>query len=289
MLLLLACETPIVEHPKADDTGEASEAFALASLVPDSGPASGGTAVSVRGAGFSDATTVALDGEACASLTFLSSSELLCVTPDHAAGEVEAVVTEGHATGALAFTFVAEDTGDPTPPDTGDDTGDSGDSGDSGVDSGDSGDTGEPVELVPVDYCHVQYPCEMTLAPHEESELVYVWVYQAGVTEGAGRGMGLMVEVGVGDDGSVPDDGWDWAPGAYNLDKDGLFAGDLANDEYMGAFDGPVENGAYDYAGRVSADGGASWTYCDLGGDTCGGAGSDDGYSPAEAGRLTVE
>jgi hypothetical protein len=158
---------------------------------------------------------------------------------------------------------------------------------DGGTDGGTGGDTG--VIVTPVDYCHIQYPCTMTSTAGAASSVVYVWVYQGGITVGAGQGAGVSVEVGVGPDASDPSaGGWTWSIGGYNGDKDGLTAGDLSNDEYQGSFTTPATLGSYDYCGRVSADGGASWTYCDSGGSSCGGSGSDDGYSAANAGQLSV-
>ena len=129
----------------------------------------------------------------------------------------------------------------------------------------------------------------LSAAAGATSDPVYVWVYEAGVTQGSGQGKGLTVELGVGADGTTPDGSWSWTAMAWNMDKDGLSSGDLANDEYAGTLTAPATVGSYDFAARVSADGGASWLSCDLGGDTCGGAGSDDGYSAATAGSLTVQ
>lgn len=134
----------------------------------------------------------------------------------------------------------------------------------------------------------------MTGAPGASSDPVYVWVYEPKLTQGAGAGAGVQVELGVGPDGSDPasDGTWAWTAAAWSADKDGLAAGDLANDEHSGTFLLPAAVGSYDYCGRVSLDGGASWRYCDLAendGNGCGGAGSDDGYSPAAAGALTVK
>ncbi|MCK6507568.1 hypothetical protein L6R53_30075 [Myxococcota bacterium] len=168
-------------------------------------------------------------------------------------------------------------------------TGDGG-TGDGGTGDGGGGDggTGEAV-----DYCHLQWPCELTGAAGATSETVYLWVYEESVTEGVGAGSGLSVQVGVGADGSDPSGGtWDWSVAAWSSDKDGLTPGDLANDEYAGSFALPSTAGRYDYAGRVSADGGRSWLYCDLAeadANGCGGAGSGDGYDPDDAGQLTVE
>ena len=138
----------------------------------------------------------------------------------------------------------------------------------------------------PVDYCHIQWPCGMTTVAGGDMEPVYIWVYEGGVTDYAGAGGGIEVQLGVGETGSLPDESWTWTEASYNDDKDGLTPGDLANDEYFCVGTAPTETSTYDYAGRVRLDEGP-WLYCDWGGD-CGGSGSDDGYSPFMAGQLTV-
>lgn len=302
---ILSCQPTIQRAPPEDDT--APTGLTVTGVAPSSGPASGGTSVSVRGTGFSDASEVSVGSVACASMAWLSDTELLCVTPPGAAGETTLAVTDAGETATIAFSYLpVGDTGDP--PDTGDtgtrdtadtaDTGDTSDTADTGIDTADTADTGtdsgdsaDTAAIVPIDYCHLQYPCAQTVAAGVASEGVYGWVYQAGVTEGAGEAAGITVQVGVGPDGSDPavDAGWSWAAMAYNTDKDGLSSGDLANDEYEGPFAAPGSAGTYDYCVRASADGGASWTYCDGGGASCPGSGSDDGYSAADAGALTVE
>ena len=107
------------------------------------------------------------------------------------------------------------------------------------------------------------------------------------MTEGVGQGPGVMVDIGIGPHESDPSDpAWVWSSASYNEDKDGLSP--LANDEYEGELVTPVSPGVFDYCGRVSVDGGLSWTYCDAGGVTCVGDGSLDGYQSANAGVLTV-
>lgn len=287
--LLSGCEPDLHTFPKdSADTAEPAP-FALLELAPDSGPAAGGTTVSVRGTGLTAATTATVGGAPCASLTWLSSEELACVTPPGAAGEARFAVTEDGAEQSLPFSYTdGADTGD-----TGADTGDGRDSGTDSADSGaDTGpDTGQDTAVAtePVDYCHLQWPCTMSAAAGTQSDVVYGWVYEGSVTEGVGRGTLVTMEVGVGPDGSDPatSAGWTWSSMSYNVDKDGLFPGDLANDEWMGTFTVPAA-GAWDFAVRATADGGASFAYCDVGGDTCGGAGTDDGYDPADAGQLTA-
>ena len=91
-----------------------------------------------------------------------------------------------------------------------------------------------------------------------------------------GQGPGILAEVGYGADGSDPSaGGWTWVGATYNTDIM------MNNDEYQGALIVPSP-GIYDYAFRYSGDGGITWLYCDLG------AGSSDGYNPADAGQLTV-
>jgi len=140
-----------------------------------------------------------------------------------------------------------------------------------------------------VSYCHVQYPCEMEMDPGQRSDVIYGWVFVEGVTQGAGAGAVVTGQVGVGPDGSDPnvDAGWAWEDATYARDKDGLTAGDLANDEYEGTFLAPLLSGPYDFAYRFSADGGASWTACETGSE-CGGDGSTDGYDATHAGAVTV-
>jgi hypothetical protein len=142
---------------------------------------------------------------------------------------------------------------------------------------------------VPVDYCHLQWPCSTTVAAGGTSETIYAWIYQGGVTQGAGQGPGLQLQLGVGEAGTDPttDSSWAWTSMAYNTDKDGLSAGDKANDEYAGTFRAPPDVGHYDYVARATADKGLTWTMCDLGGDSCNFGGSSDGYD--DPGTCTVE
>ena len=62
--------------------------------------------------------------------------------------------------------------------------------------------------------------------------------------------------------------------------------GEPGNDEYQATFAAP-DPGAYDHAGRVSADGGEHWIYCDRAAGP-GSDGAEDGYQIANAGSLAV-
>ncbi len=97
----------------------------------------------------------------------------------------------------------------------------------------------------------------------------------------------LVSEFGYGDDGSDPAvAAWTWVAGTPNPGWDGSMAkgglGQENNDEYQGDLSFPAA-GNYDYAARFSADGGNTWTYCDLDDSKTG------GYSPAQAGAATIE
>lgn len=130
-----------------------------------------------------------------------------------------------------------------------------------------------------VGWCGLQHPERIDVPIEEEAGPIYGRAYVEGITPGAGRGAGVTAQIGFGPAGSAPT-GWTWADATYNTDVDGLVPGDLANDEYAASVVPPAA-GAFGYAYRFSADSGATWLYCDLNG-------SDDGFSPADAGTLVV-
>ncbi len=134
-----------------------------------------------------------------------------------------------------------------------------------------------------VDWGLLQWPLSMTLTTDTDaSEPVYGRVYMEGVTDLVGQGPGILAEVGVGPLGSDPtgDGEWSYSSATYNVDVDGLFAGDHANDEYVGTFLNPGV-GTWSYLVRFSADEGISWYYGDLNGDV-------DTFDSDAAGILQV-
>jgi hypothetical protein len=80
----------------------------LTTVVPSEGPTSGGTAVTLAGTGFTDATQVTFDGSP-APFTVISDTSLSAVTPPGAAGPVEVSVTSDAGSASLVegFTYVA--------------------------------------------------------------------------------------------------------------------------------------------------------------------------------------
>src|SRR6185503_5179352 len=69
--------------------------------------------------------------------------------------------------------------------------------------------------------------------------------------------------------------GWYWITAAYNIDA-------FNNDEYFATFTVPAMGVFYDYCYRYSLNGGP-WLYCDAQNE-----GSQNGYSPSDAGQLEV-
>jgi hypothetical protein len=270
----MACDREGRDSLKTEDTLSWGD-LRIDELSPDQGVVWGGDLVTLKGEGFSPGAQLQFEGRPCQTLTILSSAELTCRTPDLSEGGLEDRTVE-------AWLFRPEDgqearmefeiSGDPS------------------LDTGDhAGGEGGEVDPVPteVDYCHIQWPCSISVSQGASTEPIYAWVYQTGITEGEGQGPGIRVELGVGADGADDPEDFSWIDAAYQGDKDGLVTGDLANDEYVGSLQSG-DAGDYDIAARVSADEGLSWTLCDLGGGSCGGAGSSDGYSPDDSVPLSV-
>ncbi len=108
---------------------------------------------------------------------------------------------------------------------------------------------------------------------------IYGQVYIDGVTNSAGETLGLVAEVGYGDNDSLPTDtSWQWFSATFNTDSGN-------NDEFKATMIVDAAPGNYDYLYRYSTDGRNSWVY----GTTTGLIGSDlSGYLSANAGQMTV-
>lgn len=65
----------------------------VVSVSPTSGPAAGGTTVTVDGTNFSASPTVSIGGSACTPVTRVDATKLTCNTGSHAAGAGQVVVT----------------------------------------------------------------------------------------------------------------------------------------------------------------------------------------------------
>jgi len=136
-------------------------------------------------------------------------------------------------------------------------------------------------------FCRTHFPDTLTLAPRQEGT-VYGRVYAAGITDrttGTDVDADLVAELGYGARGSDAETaGWTWSSAMANPGYDDVTSGEANNDEYQATLSVPVP-GDYDYAYRVSIDGGASWLYCNTGNP---GTSPSTAYDPTLNGELTV-
>ncbi|WP_378146575.1 IPT/TIG domain-containing protein [Cnuibacter sp. UC19_7] len=90
----------------------------ITGIVPDRGPETGGTTVVLTGSDFTDATAVTFDGVPAASYTVDSDTQITAVTPAHAPGVVDVVVSNA-AGDSAGFDFEFFDVADITGVDPG--------------------------------------------------------------------------------------------------------------------------------------------------------------------------
>lgn len=65
----------------------------VTSITPDSGPVDGGTSVTITGTAFAAGATITLGGSPATGVTVVDSTTMTAVTPPHAAGVVDVLVT----------------------------------------------------------------------------------------------------------------------------------------------------------------------------------------------------
>jgi glycosidase len=128
-----------------------------------------------------------------------------------------------------------------------------------------------------IGWANLQWPPSMThtLSVTDRTDDVYGQVWIDGVTNLPGPTASLRAELGFGPDGSNPSGNaaWEWVDARFNVDVGN-------NDEFVASLL-PDAVGTYDYAYRYSTTDGREWIYADL-------DGIQNGYSPAQAGSLTV-
>lgn len=94
--------------------GNPPKQLSINSAGPNSGPAAGGTTVTLSGSGFTPSASVYFGGIAAPSVAVVSSTKLQAVTPAHASGTVSIAVTESphnqSATLAGGFTYAGATT-----------------------------------------------------------------------------------------------------------------------------------------------------------------------------------
>ena len=82
----------------------------VTSVSPNSGRTTGGTSVTITGTGFTGATAVSFGGTPAASFMVNSATQIIAISPAHAAGTVDITVTTPSGTSAVSaadqFTFI---------------------------------------------------------------------------------------------------------------------------------------------------------------------------------------
>lgn len=130
-----------------------------------------------------------------------------------------------------------------------------------------------------VGFCQLQAQSPVSATAGMPTPGIFALVFTDGLTQGEGQGAMIEGQLGYGIGAEFED--FEFVEMTYNTDKDGLNAGDLANDEY-GAELTIQASGSYQYVARFrltsSPD---SWVYCDL-------DGSENGVSFEQLGRIEV-
>jgi hypothetical protein len=126
----------------------------------------------------------------------------------------------------------------------------------------------------PIGWANLQWPSSMQVHAGDTSETVYGQAWIDGVTSVTGPTAGLVAQLGYGLNGSDPatSPSWVWTPAAY--------AWEVGNNDEFTATLTVATPGEFGYCYRYSYFGGP-WLYADL-------DGTNNGYSPGQAGALTV-
>ncbi|MFU8802291.1 MAG: IPT/TIG domain-containing protein [Bradymonadaceae bacterium] len=246
--LLAACSTdPNPQRPDAgvepdgsiDADPDAEAGLQLSSVSPRQGPVVGGTQVTLGGSGFEQGLTVLFGDEPATDVQIQSSRSIIARTPAAGApGTVDVRVQNpdgGEAVITNAFTYIDSD-------------------------------------QAVVEFCQLQAQSPVNVEAGQATPELFAIVFAPGITQGEGQGAGIEGELGYGTSAQSRTD-FNFVPMAYNLDKDGLEPGDLANDEY-GASLTINEPGEYQYVARFRLQSLPDmWVYCGLDGSE-GGAGA---------------
>ncbi len=92
---------------------EVDSGVTLSNVNPSSGAASGGTGVTLTGTGLTGATGITFGGTAATSVHVVSSTTVTAITPAHATGAVDVVITtpSGSATETNGYTYLTTTVG----------------------------------------------------------------------------------------------------------------------------------------------------------------------------------
>jgi glycosidase len=128
-----------------------------------------------------------------------------------------------------------------------------------------------------IGWANLQWPPTMnhTISAVNRTDTAYGQVWIDGVTNLPGTTEGLRAQLGFGPSNSNPDGNaaWTWTDASFNVDTGN-------NDEFTASML-PESTGSFDYAFRYTTTNGRDWVYADL-------DGIGNGYSPSQAGKLTV-
>lgn len=94
---------------KNSPTGPSGSSLLVSAIAPGSGTTLGGTSVTITGASFANGATVTIGGTPATNVSVTSDTTLTAVTPQHASGAADVVVSSGGRTGTLrgGYTFSA--------------------------------------------------------------------------------------------------------------------------------------------------------------------------------------
>lgn len=109
VLFTTGCVVGDIQQPKAP----AKVAPSVNTISPIGGPLSGGTTITIAGAGFQSGMSVLIGGVACTSVAVVSSNYASCVTPAGTAGAKDVVLTntdDETSTFSSGFTYAASPT-----------------------------------------------------------------------------------------------------------------------------------------------------------------------------------
>ena len=144
--------------------------------------------------------------------------------------------------------------------------------------TGDHGTPGAGNDHCLVQWCKLQWPPDTATTAGTATENIFGQVYEPGVTDAGGQGDFIVAQLGYGGSGTPADGTWTWFDAVYNVDSGN-------NDEYRQTLT-IATPGDYDYAYRMSLDGGLTHVYCDT--DGVHGYGGAGVYDFAFNGALTV-
>jgi len=143
----------------------------------------------------------------------------------------------------------------------------------------------EAAALTAVDYCVIQFPGSISVDHGVALPEIYGRVFEEGLTDtSVGQAPGIIAQLGLGPVASDPRAASTWVffDTAFNVESGN-------DDEYVARVPTPTTVpptlASFAYAYRMSLDGGATWTFCDLDG-----AGSDPGlgFDVGRLGRLDI-